>query len=331
MDKKLKREIRKNSNINSLILLLFYIFIFVFAIFAEEITALFVRKDSQNFYYVYKLIAYIFQYAVTVPVLLLIFKGLKKKDKDFSLKECFCKPQMPAGWVFKWIIIALGLSYAVSYVSSIVFSLIQMLTETELHSADFSADNALIDRIATILSITFLAPFFEELLFRATLYRNISKYGAWSMVIISGIIFGLWHGNYEQTLYTATLGMLSCFLIAKTKSFIPSLAVHFIMNLIGGIQALFIGSVDTENVMLSSNLGAVAVIYLLSMLIIGISIAGLVLFIIEVALHPESFRLENRCTEASTGKKLAVFFTAPLTILIFALMIFSTVFNAFNA
>lgn len=331
MDKELKREIRKNSNINSLILLLFFVFVFVFAIIDAFVISIFADPESLKFQHIYKLTAYIFQYAVTVPVLLLIFRAVKKKDAIRPMRENFRKPDMPVGWVFKWIIIALGMSYTVTYASNILFSLLQTLTGTELHPADFSADNSAFDRMTNILAITFLAPVFEELLFRATLFRNIEKYGAWSMIIVSGITFGLWHRNYEQMIYTATLGIFSCFLVSKTKSVIPSLAVHFIMNLIGGIQSLFIGDLDVENASLGSSFGSIAILFLLSMIVIGIAIAGLVLFIIEAVKHPDSFKLENKLPEVSTAKKLSAFFTAPLTIILFAFMIFTTVFNALNA
>lgn len=331
MDKELKREIRKNSNINSLILLLFFAFVFLFAIADSFVISIFADPESLKFRHIYKLTAYIFQYAVTVPVMLLIFRAVKRNEDIHPLRESFCKPEMPAGWVIKWIVIALGMSYAVTYVSGILFSLLQALTGTELHPADFSADNSAFDRITNILAITILAPVFEELLFRATLFRNIEKYGAWSMVVVSGITFGLWHRNYEQMIYTATLGMFSCFLVSKTKSVIPSLSIHFIMNLIGGIQSLFIGNVDVENASFGSSFGSIAILFLLGMIVIGIAITGLVLFIIEAIKHPNSFKLENKLPEVSTGKKLAAFFTAPLTIILFAFMIFSTVFNALNA
>lgn len=331
MDRELKREIRKNSNINSLILLLFFVLVFLFSVTGAIVISIFADPESMKFRHIYKLTAYIFQYAVTVPLLLLIFRAVKKKDGIRPLRESFRKPEMPVGWVLKWIVIALGMSYAVTYVSSLLFSLLQALTGTELHPADFSADNSAFDRITNILAITILAPVFEELLFRATLFRNIEKYGAWSIVVISGITFGLWHRNYEQMIYTATLGIFSCFLVSKTKSVIPSLSIHFIMNLIGGIQSLFIGNVDVESASFNSSFGSFAVLFLLSMIVIGIAIAGLALFIIEVIKHPDSFKLENKLPETSTGKKLAAYFTAPLTIILFAFMIFETVYNALNA
>lgn len=335
MEKELKHKIRKTSNINSLIILLFYAFAMVFSMFSESVTALFINQQSQDYYYLYKIIAYLFQYAVTVPLLLLILRIIMRKDSQRPrLKDCFCKPEMPAGWVAKWILISLGMVYAVSYASGIFFTIIQQLTGTELHAADFTADESAIDRAATILAVSILAPIFEELLFRATLFRNAERYGAWSMVIISGITFGLWHINFQQTLYTAALGIFSCFLISKTRSVIPSLLLHFFMNLIGGIQSIAVGALDIDKLetadmsYILDKFGWFLLIMLMSFAVIGLCITGIVLFIIEISCHRDSFKLKNYCPDASGGKKAAVYITAPVTLILLVFLLTITVINA---
>jgi hypothetical protein len=66
----------------------------------------------------------------------------------------------------------------------------------------------------------------------------------------------------------------------------------------------------------------------LTFLVIGLMAVGLVLFILEIILHRDSFKLEKVNPEVSEGKKLCHYFTAPLTILLTLFYIGITIYNA---
>ncbi|MBE6862760.1 MAG: CPBP family intramembrane metalloprotease, partial [Ruminococcus sp.] len=252
----------------------------------------------------------------------------------FRVTESFRKPQMSAGWIAKWVLIAVGMTYVLSFASNIIFNIIKMLTGVELHAATFSTESTLLDKLVNFFAVVVLAPIFEELLFRASNYRNSMKYGAWSMAIISGLTFGLWHSNYSQTFYTALLGVFSCLMYAKTKSIIPSIITHFCLNLIGGLQLMFIdysvvNAINAgESVNTGDMLSTLAVMLLFVGIIIGLAITGLVLFIIELVKHRESFHIENELPEVPAVKKTLTYLTAPITILMFLAFIAVTVINA---
>jgi len=63
-------------------------------------------------------------------------------------------------------------------------------------------------------------------------------------------------------------------------------------------------------------------------IIIGLAITGLVLFIIELVKHRESFHIENELPEVPAVKKTLTYLTAPITILMFLAFIAVTVINA---
>lgn len=324
-------NLRKTSNTNSAILLLWTIFLFIFLILSEPITELFVSSESENFEYAQNLLTFLFQYVAEIPALLLIFRKSKKIPE---LKPCFCKPEMPAKWIFRWIFISLFLVYAVSYISNIFFSILQYVTGIELHPIDMTADNNTLSRITNIVAMMFLAPFFEEILFRGIFLRNTVKYGSWTMIIITGIIFGLWHCNYAQTLYTAVLGICAGFLIVRTKSIIPSILLHFCLNTIGAISSLFARNIDTEKILnedseyIMDNLAPIIITELISFLIIGIMITGLVFLILEIINHKESFKLRKANTEIPEIRKTLLYFTSPVTLIMTLIFIALTVINA---
>lgn len=324
-------NLRKVSNVNSGILLLWTILMLIFTAFSEPITELFVSSESANYEYLQSLLIFLFQYVIDIPILLLIFG---KSNKIPKLKPCFRKPEMPAKWVFRWIFISLFLVYAASYISNIFFSILQYATGIELHPIDMSADDNALSRITNIVAMMFLAPFFEEILFRGTLLRNSVKYGSWTIIIIMGIMFGLWHCNYEQTLYTAMFGVCAGFLIVKTKSIIPSILLHLCLNTVGAVSSLFVGDIDTGKIVaedseyIMSNLVPIIVTALIGFLTIGIMITGLVFFILEIINHKDSFKLEKTDTEVSGIRTAVCYFTSPVTLITTLIFIALTVINA---
>ncbi|MCM1133205.1 MAG: CPBP family intramembrane metalloprotease [Ruminococcus flavefaciens] len=325
------KNLRKASNVNSGILLLWTVLILIFTAFSEPITELFVSSESANYEYLQSLLIFLFQYIIDIPILLLIFG---KSNKIPKLKPCFRKSEMPAKWVFRWIFISLFLVYTAGYISNIFFNILQYATGIELHTIDMSADDNALSRITNIVAMMFLAPFFEEILFRGTLLRNSVKYGSWTMIIIMGIMFGLWHCNYEQTLYTATLGVCAGFLIVKTKSIIPSILLHFCLNTVGAVSSLFVGDIDTGKILaedseyIMSNLAPIIVTVLMGFLTIAIMITGLVFFILEIINRRDSFKLKKNDTEVSGIRTAVSYFTSPVTLITTLIFIALTVINA---
>ncbi|MFX0012201.1 MAG: CPBP family intramembrane glutamic endopeptidase, partial [Candidatus Hermodarchaeota archaeon] len=96
------------------------------------------------------------------------------------------------------------------------------------------------------LFIIMLIPgIWEEISFRGVISTmNLQKYSRRTVVIVISIIFGLFHffnllaGNDLiltgiQVIYTALLGFLFCYLFVKTKSLIPSIILHYLIDSLG--------------------------------------------------------------------------------------------------
>ena len=66
----------------------------------------------------------------------------------------------------------------------------------------------------------------------------------------------------------------------------------------------------------------------MNFLVIGILIAGCVLFIVELVKHRETFRLGNTVPQVSGGKKALVYWTAPVTIVCVIVFLAMAIVNA---
>lgn len=338
METDIKKELRRDSNINAVLLLGFWLIYFLISFTVPPILKSFIKDTgSALFENAFTLIFYILLYPVGFSLLFLVFKKLSKKYKDLRFSEIFQKPQMPAGWTAKWIFLTIGATYASAYISSIFFMILEWLTKVELTEAEMSTDKTALGIITTVIAAPVFAPIFEELFFRGTLYRNVRKYGSWSMIIICGITFGVWHANYPQFLFASTMGIFSCFLFEKTKSIIPSMIIHFIINSIGASMMIFIGQLGIEgkDELSSADLSlfldhplAFLLLMLVGMCMMGFLITWLIFMIREIAFHPESFKIEKKNPEISEGKKFITYLSAPLMAFVMIAMLGLTVFRA---
>ncbi|MCH5297307.1 MAG: CPBP family intramembrane metalloprotease [Ruminococcus sp.] len=284
------------------------------------------------------LIVYILLYLICIPLIVLIFQKTKGNKVGIKLSSLFRKPQKSAFWCFKWIIISIGFTYIASFVSNIIFTIIETLIGRTLNEASFDMGDSVFGLIVTIIAPVIFAPIFEELLFRGVVLKNCEPMGQWFAIIISGIIFGLWHENYPQFLFAAVLGCFSAFMVVKTRSIIPSIIVHFLINSLSTVIALIFRANDLDideianmsdiELLTNEKLISVLSFSLFGFFILGIIIAAITLFVIEMVKHKGKANLVKSVFNIKTSNKIAVFMCSPVTLITFALMILSTILNA---
>lgn len=326
--------IRKSAGGNALMLIVFTAFMFIGAYASLGITNLFMDENHQYYNCVNMLLSMVIQYFIGVPLAIFIFKKTPSGRDTEKIGTLFRKPQQSFWWVLRWIIISVAFCYGTAIATTIIFTIIQTITGTPLNQTDFSADNNSLARVINIVCITFFAPFFEEILMRGGLLGNTKRYGTWSAIIPTGLFFGLLHMNYPQVPFAAVMGIISAFMVVKTKSIIPSIIVHFIINSIGGIASLFTSSIDLTAVQqgdastLEANPAILILFGLLGLMVLGLLALGGILFIIEIICFRKSFKLDPVYPEVSEGKKLLHYFTSPATIILIIFYLAMTVLNA---
>ena len=75
-----------------------------------------------------------------------------------------------------------------------------------------------------------IAPVFEEFIFRGVILHALKPYGNGLAIFTSGILFGLYHGNFQQCFYTAAAGIALAYIADVTGSIFPTTVIHAIFS-----------------------------------------------------------------------------------------------------
>lgn len=82
-----------------------------------------------------------------------------------------------------------------------------------------------------IITLIILGPFMEELLFRGLIYNNLKIFTDKTIAAyITSIIFGVYHFNLVQGLYTFVLGILLVYVFEKYETLIAPYLLHLSAN-----------------------------------------------------------------------------------------------------
>jgi len=122
--------------------------------------------------------------------------------------------------------------------------------------------------VLNVLMLCVVPAVAEELVFRAGLHRLTAGLGAKVYVVVSAVCFALFHGNLYQIFYAFALGVLLAYLYLRTGKIVLCMAVHFCINLVGTVAAMYLAA---------STVGAT----LLGLFVLGCIAAGLVLLALE--------------------------------------------------
>lgn len=122
------------------------------------------------------------------------------------------------------------------YAISIAGSLLGQFINGILSSATGRVSEANIDALfntdffMTALYCVIAAPIVEELVFRKLLIDKLQVYSEKYAVLLSGLTFGLMHGNFEQFFYTFFMGCLLAYIYIRTGRITYTVILHFILN-----------------------------------------------------------------------------------------------------
>lgn len=87
----------------------------------------------------------------------------------------------------------------------------------------------------TLLFVVILAPILEECLFRKLLIDRMAPYGGKIAVVMSALLFGLYHGNLSQFFYAFGLGVAFGYIYIHTGRLRNSIFAHMCINFQGMI------------------------------------------------------------------------------------------------
>lgn len=154
-------------------------------------------------------------------------------------KVVFYQHKMSVG---KWFI-AFFMSYALMYISN----LIGVLTTGILGVITGEAVSNPIQDIAMELSpltalflMVICAPIVEEYIFRKLIIDRSVRYGEKTAIVLSGLMFAMFHGNLNQFVYAFGLGIFFGFIYVKTGKLIYVITLHMAVNFMGSIPGILL-------------------------------------------------------------------------------------------
>lgn len=222
-------------------------------------------------------------YLIALPIYLLISKKMKvsppKKQKllptDFLTYLCIGIGAMLVGNLITMLFVA-----AVGSTTGVDVS------NDTLQTMMFS-DNSKV----MVLIALFGAPIVEEMLFRKVFIDRVRKYGDGTAIVLSGVLFGLFHGNFSQVFYAALLGCMLAFVYVKTGNVLYTMALHLCINFFGGaVATLLLSDVTDVGGLLSGgqewlfeHLSEIRPYLLYNVLLYTLAFVGVVLFIYRMA------------------------------------------------
>ncbi len=157
--------------------------------------------------------------AASIPIFYKLFKNDYNPRSDYI----FRKP-----WYLGLILLMGALA---SHGFSALISLINIDgiigSYTQIEESVYSANVILV-----ILQTVILAPVSEEFLFRGILYRRMEKYfgSYWVPALISSALFGIYHFNLAQGIFSFFIGMLSCAIYYQVRNLAASMLFHMGAN-----------------------------------------------------------------------------------------------------
>lgn len=187
------------------------------------------------------------------------------------------KDQFRTGFRKLDIVDGLGVLLLFSLTCSLVFSMIDLfLPQGQIAQPDFGYSSNLFSNFLLFVTIVLVGPFFEELFFRATLLRSLTRYGKEFALIFSSLCFGMMHLNFAQGIPAFFMGIVLGWSYVRSGSLIVPIAIHMLNNAISFLGMSVYGTI------------------IASVLIVGLAIYGLV----YIVRHASMLRNEIRSAQS---------------------------------
>ena len=178
------------------------------------------------------LFLYPVNFLLQLAAALMIF-GQPLRRSGVRLRDFFAPAQIGASGVLN----ALSVCLLVNFSITLVMQLLALLFRGTSGVEEFGQSSALpmgqsaLQRIVFIVAVVGLAPFFEEVIFRGILLCPLRRFGDWFAILMSAMLFGLFHANLMQIPSAFGVGIVLGYLAVKYESILPGILVHSLQNL----------------------------------------------------------------------------------------------------
>ena len=231
-------------------------------------------------------------YAVAMPLSLLFYKlePVQQKPETKSL---------PFPLLLGLLALCFALTYLGNFLGQLVNNIIGSITGNqpvnELQELTMSSP-----LWTNLLFCGILAPIMEEIFYRKVVIDRLRTLGELPTVLISGVVFGLIHGNFNQFFYAAFIGILFGYIYIYTGKLRYTIALHMCFNMVGGVYSTeMIKRMDLERLAtdpypeMIQNFGAYAMMLAYYVFIFAAIVGAIITVIYLVHLRPRLQKTER--------------------------------------
>lgn len=241
-------------------------------------------------------------YLLAIAVGLLILRAWK--GKEFCREELWVRGKpMTAGNFFSLLCMVIFAQLLFQIIATLIEGLLNLIGLTAMGSMESATMG--VETISMFLYVCVGAPIAEELLFRGLVLRTLMPHGKRFAIVMSALLFGVYHGNIVQIPYAMAVGLVFGY-VAAEYSVAWAMALHMFNNLVLADMIPRLGYFLPEGMAES----------LMGLLILGFSIAAVVIAIVrrgEIGAYFRGSRMDGRSVKA--------FFTAPGILVMIILML----------
>ncbi len=246
--------------------------------------------NSEVIYYLSSILAYILTFSIAYGAYMLLLRMPWKAAVPFR--------PVAAGKV----LLCIPVTFSISIIGSIFTSILSILFTLigyQPVSSDVSVPMTVPGTILYFIMLAVLPPIFEEIAFRGILMQSLRRFGDGFALLVSSILFGLFHLNMIQAPYAFLLGLWLGYLVLRTGSLRISMVLHACINFSAGVMSILTATFSEQALIV------ISLVYLIFWIFTGV---GSLLFLIlrnrgSLGLYPAQ-------TWMHLGKKLGVFFSS---------------------
>lgn len=279
----------------------------------EKITSLLRDKGI-----IFNAIAYIIANSCAVFIAMAIAR------RKGAYKNWFSKSKINAGFTALLCVGTIGLSLIGGMIINFYHIFFDNSGVTESISTSLFSDDKIV-LVVTILYVCIIGPFLEEFLFRGFVLHETASVSPLLGMVVSSVLFGLFHGNFEQAINATLLGMLLSYVTLKSNSIWPAVFMHITNNSFSCFMSWVSEKLpeDTAN----------TVSGVLVLLIVAVSIVTAVLIVKKLGkinrnediLDRKNFITDEKIAaikekEGKTSLGAKLFFASPVTYIVFLIM-----------
>lgn len=185
-----------------------------------------ISKDKYNF-----LTGYLPCIVGDIIAITIAMKTTKIKFKE----DIFSRNKSPKKFILLGTISCIGTGM-ISSIIYLSYSTIIKHYGIIIPEPDFSFPTQSTYLILFLMYACFIGPILEEIIFRGFILKSMQKYGNLTAIIVSSILFSMFHLNLVQFVNPVIMGIVLGFITIKSKSIVPSTIAHIFNNSIAFIS-----------------------------------------------------------------------------------------------